>query len=193
MLARLLAVFAISFLLVSPALQAEDFSNRLTLVAEGYGKKHIAIRDESGQILWKQKVRGGQHDVHMLDNGNILFQDDWKNIGEMTLDKKIVWHYNAGTMNGNNGRVEVHAFMRLDNGLTMIAESGPKRIIEVDKDGVLKIDEMNRSLATMQSTALEKLLRMSSMGLYTFNASSASSLPSLPGSPSAMLDSDGDS
>lgn len=66
-------------------------------------------------------------------------------------------------------------------------------IFDQDKDGVLKIDEMNRSLATMQSTALEKLLRMSSMGLYTFNASSASSLPSLPGSPSAMLDSDGDS
>ncbi len=33
--------------------------------------------------------------------------------------------------------VEVHAFQRLANGATMIAESGPARIIEVDRDGVL--------------------------------------------------------
>ena len=31
--------------------------------------------------------------------------------------------------------VEVHAFQRVENGLTMIAESGPARIIEVDHDG----------------------------------------------------------
>jgi len=47
-----------------------------------------------------------------------------------------VWEYDAGKMNGNEGkRVEVHAFQRLDNGLTMIAESGTARIIEVDKTG----------------------------------------------------------
>lgn len=65
-------------------------------------------------------------------------------------------------------------------------------IFDQDKDGVLNIDEMNRSLATMQSTALEKMLHMSSMGLYTLNASVARPSPSLP-SPSVMLDSDGDS
>ena len=136
---RIAALFLIPLLLSTPALQAEDYSKRLTLVCEAYGKHLVAIRDESGEILWKLKVRGGQHDVHMLENGNILFQDEgWKRIGEITLDKKIVWHYDAGNMNGNNGRVEVHAFLRLDNGLTMIAESGPKRIIEVDKDGVIK-------------------------------------------------------
>ena len=39
-------------------------------------------------------------------------------------------------MNGNAGKaVEVHAFQRLENGLTMIAESGPARLIEVDREG----------------------------------------------------------
>jgi len=118
------------------SLQAEeDFSKRLTLLCESYGKNHVAIADNDGNILWKLKIRGGQHDVHMLENGNILFQDDWKRIGEITLDKKIVWHYDSGKMNGNKGRVEVHAFQRLEDGVTMIAESGPKRIIEVDQEG----------------------------------------------------------
>ena len=41
-------------------------------------------------------------------------------------------------MNGNLGKpVEVHAFQPLDNGNVMIAESGPGRIIEVDRTGKL--------------------------------------------------------
>jgi hypothetical protein len=35
-------------------------------------------------------------------------------------------------------RVEVHAFQRLADGITMIAESGPARIIEVDREGKLR-------------------------------------------------------
>jgi hypothetical protein len=51
---------------------------------------------------------------------------------------KIVWEYDAATRNGNAGKkVEVHAFQRLDDGSTMIAESGPGRIIEVDAKGQL--------------------------------------------------------
>ncbi|EDM26578.1 hypothetical protein LNTAR_02182 [Lentisphaera araneosa HTCC2155] len=131
----------ISLLLFS--VQAEDFSKRLTLLCESYGKNHVAIRNEAGEILWKQKVRTGQHDVHMLANGNILLQDDWRRIVEITLDKKVVWSYDAGNMNGNKGKgVEVHAFVRLDDGITMIAESGPKRLVFVDKENkqIKKID-----------------------------------------------------
>lgn len=130
---------AILALTMCGRMSAEDFSDRLTLVCEAYGKNLVAIRDEEGKILWKQKVRGGQHDVHLLDNGNVLLQDGWVRIVEMTLDKKIVWKYDAAKMNGNAGkRVEVHAFLRLDNGLTMIAESGPRRIIEVDAAGAIQ-------------------------------------------------------
>jgi hypothetical protein len=61
-----------------------------------------------------------------------LFHEDWTVTKEITLDKKVVWSYDSATMNGNKGkRVDVHAFQRLPNGLTMIAESGVGRIIEV--------------------------------------------------------------
>jgi hypothetical protein len=93
---------------------------------------------------------GAIHDAWVLPNGNVLFQQGWTKIVELTPDKRTVWEYEAGKRNGNEGkRVEVHAFQRLENGWTMIAESGPARIIEVDKDGMirhevkLKVDRPN--------------------------------------------------
>ena len=74
----------------------------------------------------------------MLKNGHILFHENWTSLIEMTLDKKVVWTYDCARMNGNEGkRVNIHAFTRLPNGRTMIAESGVGRIIEVDKQGKL--------------------------------------------------------
>jgi len=117
-------------------------AERLVLASASYGKNIVAICDTNGKILWSHKTAGGKtgheghHDIQLLDNGNILFHENWTTIIEMTLDKKVVWTYDSSTMNGNKGkRVDVHAFQRLPNGLTMIAESGVGRIIEVDKDG----------------------------------------------------------
>jgi outer membrane protein assembly factor BamB len=75
--------------------------------------------------------------VRRLANGNTLICASTEDeVWEVSPEKKIVWEYDAGKQNGNDGRrVEVHAFQRLDNGLTMIAESGPGRIIEVDREG----------------------------------------------------------
>lgn len=84
---------------------------------------------------------GGIHDAHLLPNGNVLLQLGFQRVVEVDREKKIVWEYDSGKMNGNAGqRVEVHAFQRVENGLTMIAESGPGRIIEVDKEGKIHRD-----------------------------------------------------
>ena len=50
-------------------------------------------------------------------------------------DKKIVWKYEAKPKAGYKGRVEVHAFQPLPDGRRMVAETGNKRIVEVDRDG----------------------------------------------------------
>lgn len=121
---------------------AQATAERLVLASASYQKNIVAICDADGKVLWSHKTAGpktghaGHHDLQFLDNGNILFHENWTNVIEMTLDKKIVWTYDSAAMNGNKGKpVEVHAFRRLPNGLTMIAESGVGRIIEVDKDG----------------------------------------------------------
>jgi outer membrane protein assembly factor BamB len=114
----------------------------LVLVGASYGKNILAICDADGNVIWSHKTAGpskghaGHHDVQLLPNGNILYHDSWTKLTEMTLDKKVVWTYDSAMMNGNDGkRVDVHAFARLPNGLTMITESGVGRIIEVDRDG----------------------------------------------------------
>ncbi len=100
--------------------------------------QRLAIVAADGSLEWEMKV-SAIHDASILPNGNILLQQGWHKIVEVTPNHKTVWEYDSGKMNGNAGKsVEVHAFQRLENGLTMIAESGPCRIIEVDKAGVIR-------------------------------------------------------
>jgi hypothetical protein len=139
-------------------------AERLVLASASYGKNIVAICDAEGKILWSHKTAGpktghaGHHDIQLLDNGNILFHEYWTTLIEMTLDKKVVWTYDSSAMNGNKGkRVDVHAFRRLPNGLTMIAESGVGRIIEVDKDGKIHAEVKLKPGGTQDTRMARKL------------------------------------
>ena len=102
------------------------------------GNNKLAIVDGNGEITWQMKW-GGIHDIHLLQNGNILTRKGRTGVVEIDRKtKKVVWEYDAAVQNGNKGKqVEVHAFQRLADGSTMIAESGTARIIEVDPAGKL--------------------------------------------------------
>jgi len=146
-------------LLVTKTTSAE----RLVLVSASYGKNIVALCDAKGKVLWSHKTAGpmkghaGHHDVQLLPNGNILFHDSWTKLTELTLNKKVVWTYDASTMNGNAGkRVDVHAFARLPNGNTMIVESGVGRIIEVDQSGKL-VHQFPLKSGGTQSTRLTRI------------------------------------
>lgn len=154
------------FSAMAVSLYAEDNSGvhsgraRKVLIGD-YSAKALAVVNEKGDIEWQVPIRN-IHDATKLPNGNILFQTDWNEIVEMTPDKKIVWKYDAAKQNGNEGkRVEVHAFQRLPNGLTMIVESGPARIIEVDAEGKiqkqvpLKVEHSNPHTDTRLARKLE--------------------------------------
>jgi outer membrane protein assembly factor BamB len=119
-----------SLLLAAPAAAGQR------LVTQGNGKLAIVGRD--GQIEWEMKW-GGIHDLHVLANGNLLVQQGPAKVAEIDVkQKQVVWSYDAAVMNGNRGqRIEVHAFQPLDGGRVMIAESGRRRIIEIDRAGKL--------------------------------------------------------
>lgn len=106
------------------------------VILQGNGK--LAIVDAEGEISWEREW-GGIHDIHVLPNRNIMVQQDMRKVVEIDrATKKVVWEYDSGTQNGNAGkRVEVHSFQPLENGHLLIAESGPGRLIEVDRDGTL--------------------------------------------------------
>lgn len=139
MLMRFTGVFFVaSLLIVQPFLtQAADQVKHRILVADS-SKKRIAIIGEDGKTEWEYKI-GPLHDAHLLESGNVLLQTSWTRLAEVDpKTDQIVWEYDSGTSNGNKGqRIEVHAFQRLADGVTMIAESGASRIIEVDTSGKL--------------------------------------------------------
>ncbi|MBA4188801.1 MAG: hypothetical protein C0467_12450 [Planctomycetaceae bacterium] len=98
-------------------------------------KGHVAIVGADGKVEWEVECKHNSHDIALLPNGNILFNSGGAAVTEMTPKKEIVWKYEAKPTPANKGRVEVHAFQRLADGNTMVAESGNRRIVEVDKDG----------------------------------------------------------
>jgi hypothetical protein len=136
---RILSLLLPSLLLLSSQASAQGSKQPTShrVLAADASKRRIAIFDANGKIEWEHPIRS-IHDLQLLDNGNILFQTTWTRLVEVTRKNQVVWSYDSGERNGNTGkRVEVHAFQRLEDGSTMIAESGPGRIIEVDKQGSL--------------------------------------------------------
>lgn len=102
------------------------------VLAADYQKKRIALVNADNTVAWEQPIRD-VHDLHVLANGNILFQTTFQDVVEVDPQGKTVWKYEAQPAAGE--RVEIHAFQRLADGSTMIAESGRGRIIEVDPQG----------------------------------------------------------
>ena len=135
---KTLAAALLCALAATLQLSAEQTGPGRRFLAADDSKQRLAIVAPDGTYEWEFKV-GGIHDAQLLPNGNVLLQQGFQRVIEVNREKKTVWEYHAGKMNGNEGkRIEVHAFQRLENGLTMIAESGIGRIIEVDKDGKIQ-------------------------------------------------------
>lgn len=129
------ALLILGSTLLGLSLQAEQNGPPRRLLVADDSTKRLAIVAPDGSLEWELKI-GAIHDAHLLPNGNILTQLGWQRVVEVAPDKQVVWEYDSSKMNGNAGKpVEVHAFQRLENGLTMIVESGPGRILEVDRDG----------------------------------------------------------
>jgi Mal s 1 allergenic protein-like len=100
----------------------------------GADQDRVAIVGERGVAEWEVPDPCEVHDLALLPNGNLLFPTGRTTIVEMTLAKQVVWQHVSKPKAGYDGPVEIHGFQRLANGLTMIAESGNCRIIEVDRD-----------------------------------------------------------
>ena len=102
------------------------------------GKGKLVIVKADGDIEWEMNW-GGIHDIHVLKNGHILVQQGAAKVAEIDpATKQVVWSYDSAKQNGNEGKkVEIHAFQPLEEGRLMIAEAGPARIIEIDREGKL--------------------------------------------------------
>jgi outer membrane protein assembly factor BamB len=129
--ASLLGLFCAGFVTV----WSETVSHRV--LTQGNGE--LALVSSDGAIEWSMPW-GGIHDIHLLPSGNIMVQEKMRAVVEIDpKTKEVVWRYDSAESGGNAGRrVEVHAFQPLENGRIMIAESGPARIIEVNRSGKIE-------------------------------------------------------
>ena len=131
----LLTVSCLAFVASSAAAQ-NPVTHRLLASDPSPDKQRLAIINAKGEVEWEYPLgRQECHDLCMLPNGNVMFISGRAAVSEVSPDKKVVWKYESKPAPGGSGQVEIHGFQRLDDGLTMIAEGGNHRLIEVDKDG----------------------------------------------------------
>jgi outer membrane protein assembly factor BamB len=152
-------VLTVHLLLLASPLLAQQ-----RVVTQGNGK--LVVLEADGKASWEMQWEG-IHDVHTLPNGHFLVQQGAARVAEIDpVAKKVVWSYDSATSNGNDGKpVEVHAFQPLEDGKLMIAESGPGRIIEIDRDGKL-LHEVKLQVDHPHPHTDTRLVRKLSSGNY---------------------------
>ncbi len=121
-------------LLLASILPAAE-PDRSAYLVLGHDRGKVSLVDVRGAVKWQFASKCDGHDIAMLPSGNVLLALGPAKVGEVDRAGKVVWQYESKPKEGYKGRVEVHAFQRLDRGVTMIAESGNRRIIEVDAAG----------------------------------------------------------
>jgi hypothetical protein len=126
------AILVTFYLMPALICRAAETAIAHRLIAQDKG--HIQIINARGEVEWEYPCNYTSHDISALPNGNFLLNTGPATIVEVTPAKEIVWQYTAQPKPPYTGAVEIHGFQRLKNGLTMIAETGNMRIIEVNKD-----------------------------------------------------------
>lgn len=145
----------------SPVVQTRSF------IAADSSRKAISLIDETGNTVWTAPI-GPLHDLHVLESGNVLFQDSWTNVLEVDRNTgHTVWEYDATKATGktSGGPVEIHAFQRLADGRTMIAESGRSRLIELGSGNAV-VAEMPLRVSKADAHRDTRLVRKLRSGNY---------------------------
>jgi len=102
------------------------------LVTQGAGRLAIVAAD--GSVEWEMPW-GPIHDLHVLPGGNLMVQRGTAEVVEIDVARRrVVWTHDSAASHPG-AAVEVHAFQPLEDGRVMIAESGPARIVEIDRLG----------------------------------------------------------
>jgi outer membrane protein assembly factor BamB len=131
--ARLTSLIWLFVACFTPRAEAQAADGHRFLI-QGNGRLAIVAAD--GKVEWEMPW-GAIHDVHLAADGNILVQKGASAVAAVDrATKQVIWSFDAARRPENAGKkVEVHAFQPLPDGGLMIAESGPGRIIEIDRDG----------------------------------------------------------
>ena len=128
-------------------------------------KQQVAVVNSDGSVDWSWPNGANAHDLHLLANGNVLVPTSHDALAEISPEKETVWEWKSAPVSAAVDKVEIHGFERLDSGLTMIAETGNKRIIEVGRDGEVQ-HEIKLQVDNPDSHRDTRLVRSTPAGTY---------------------------
>jgi outer membrane protein assembly factor BamB len=129
---RLILALSLTVLLHGRIYSAERPVSHRVLGADN---GHVAIVEPDGHVSWEYPCQGTPHDLTLLENGNVLFINADSEVLEVTPAKGIAWRYKPQRAAADVKKIEVHAAQRLADGRTLVAETGNRRLVEVDQNG----------------------------------------------------------
>ena len=117
-------------MLAGPSTAAEPVAHRIMFAEYGKGPNRLVELDAAGKVAWEHKPPSIVVIFQPLPDGHVLYAYGGKPTGvrEIDRDQKVVWDYESKCP-------QVLGCRRLANGNTLVAEQGPCRTVEVDKDG----------------------------------------------------------
>ena len=133
------------------------------LIAQDRGQ--VAVVEADGSVAWSWPNGAVAHDLHLLPSGNLLVPTARDAIVELSPEREVVWRWESKPAADDVDKVEIHAFERLENGLTMVAESGNRRLVEVDRQGEIR-HEIPLRVERPNSHKDTRLVRRAPQGTY---------------------------
>lgn len=101
----------------------------------GADRGQVALIGLDGKPVWKRPLNAEVHDITLLPRGEVLLPVARNRVAVWDAQGQEIWSYQARQVPGYSGPIEIHAVQRLANGLTLVAETGNKRLVEVDDAG----------------------------------------------------------
>ena len=116
-------------------LSAKESSHAGHAVIANQGRS-LCWFDADGKLITKKELKGAPHDIHVLENGNVLTHQNTEII-ELDADtRETVWSFDTKTL-ATVPQVELHSFAMLPSGNLMVALSGEGKLFEIDRKGVV--------------------------------------------------------
>lgn len=116
--------------LTAPAPAADPVRHRIMFAEYGKGPNRLVELDAGGAVTREHKFPSIAVIFQVLPGGHVLYAYGGKPTGVCEIDRtgKRVWNYESNCP-------QVLGCRRLANGNTLVAEQGPCRVLEVDRDG----------------------------------------------------------
>jgi Mal s 1 allergenic protein-like len=108
----------------------EPVKHRVMFAEYGKGPNRLVELDAGGKLVWEHKFPSIAVIFQALPDGHVVYAYGGKPTGVQEIDReqKVVWNFESKCP-------QVLGCRRLANGNTLVAEQGPCRVLEVDRDG----------------------------------------------------------